>query len=120
MGYDTSKETTGADVAREFGEFAGSVKALRGEGTLAQVEKEAVEVAQAAADLIRDSVVGVIDKTKRYFRTTLGYQLHDPEQDVHVLPHKDTPAEVTSWVEDRLADGMLKETTADVHDGTPE
>jgi hypothetical protein len=108
MSYDRTKETTKADVKREFAEFGEAVK----HGTVKQAAKEGLEAVGAAADLVVDSARSAVEGVKRYFKAKTGYSLHDPEQDVHVQPHLPTEAVETQWVKDRVAEGLVEEVAA--------
>lgn len=111
MTYDYSKDTTLGDVQHELGDVVEATKALANGGTVAKVVDEAAEAAQAAFDLLRDNVEKALAEGKRFFRAKTGCSLHDPDQDVHVQPHADTPGVVTPWVEARVAEGLVEDVT---------
>lgn len=88
MSYDFKKKTTGSEVKKEFVEAA----------------TEAFEAASAVVDYAIDSAPAVV----KWFRSKLGYQLHDPSQDV-AIKHEPTEAKETDWVKSQKAAGLIEE-----------
>lgn len=115
--YDSSKNTQPEDVKKEAAEAvteakeaaAAVVDAVTGDGTLAEVGKQlgeaveaASEAAEAAVDLVGDKVIG-------WFRTKLGYQLHDGSQNVTIKPDGEgTKAEMTEWMQVQIKAGLIE------------
>lgn len=126
--YDSNKNTTRADVVKEAKEVlvesadvATAVKDLvAGDGSAAEVAKQAGEAVDAAAEALEAGADMVADATKAavagaygWFRTKLGYQLHDGSQGVTIVPGgAGVKAERTEWVETQLKAGLIVEMPA--------
>jgi hypothetical protein len=90
MSYDSKKKTSTDDVRKEVAEAA----------------TEVAEAVSAVVDYVADSET--FGKVKKWFRSKLGYQLHDPEQGV-AIKNEPTEAKETSWVKAQKAAGLIEE-----------
>lgn len=111
FGYDKNKDTTAADVSREASEAGKEVKeavdAVLHGGDVGKELKEAVDAVEKVAGAAVDAVA---DGVKRFFKTKLGYQLHDPVQNKTILPHEAVEADLSSWVQSQVDADLVIET----------
>lgn len=119
MGYDRSKDTTKADVAKEVveakvevGQAVDAVKTVVSGGSLSEALKEVNEAAAAVTEAAVAEVDLLLDSAKRFFKTVRGYRLHNPFQGVAIEPEA-TAAAHDDWMKTQIDAGLIIEVDKD-------